>query len=435
MNTREIEAALAAADPVNRDRLDQLDLGAMEAELLADLDGEQPASPFGAKASRRRRSRRLALALAGGVAAATVAAFVILAGGTSERASRAYAAELVRFAESTPLLLLEGPGWRVEDVYEAPGGPYRPRGSAGEGSMEFVTGKPIPDETIHSTQVGKPQHMRGSSTLIYMKFREKGMLPPAVRQRKVELRWSRRSLASELRYAHEAPHPHDQHWVRLPVLGTTADVDTRAEQFVNQGGRGDRQMTAYWSEDGYLLELQAAVPDLAAFEERLQWLTKVESQTWLEAMPPQVVKAADHDATVREMLRGIPLPDSFSLARVPTAGITTNRDQVQAAVISTVSCLWFRQWGEARASGDRAKASEAEKAMSTYARWPLFRELDRTNRYPAELIPELVTAMPSGHYEWRPGRQRRVLPRVEVLGCAREGIPVLPWKQRRQQER
>jgi hypothetical protein len=435
MNTREVEAALAATDPVDRDRLNQLDLGAMEAELLADLDGEQPAAAPQARASRRRRPRHLALALVGAAAAATAVAILVLAGGASEHPSRAYGAELVRFAESTPLLLLEGPDWRVEDMYEAPHGPYRPRGSAGEGSMEFVTGKPIPDETIRVTAVGKPEHRPGSKAPVYTKLRETGMLPPAVRQRKIELHWSHRSLASTLAYAHQYPHSQGQRWIELPVLGTTADVDTRATQFVNQGGRGDRQMTAYWVEDGYLLELQAAVPDLAAFEERLSWLTRVDSQIWLEAMPPQVVKAADHDATVREMLRGIPLPDGFSISRVPTAGITTNRDQVRAAVIGTVSCLWFRQWGEARGSGDEAKAGEAEKAMSTYRRWPLYRELDRANKYPAESIPKLVTGMPSGHYEWRPGKQRRILPRVEELGCAREGIPVLPWKQRRQNQR
>ena len=435
MNTREIEVALAAADPIDRDRLDRLDLGAMEAELLADIEGEQSASPFQVEAAPRRRPRHLALALAGTVAAATAFAIVVLVGGTSEHPSRAYGAELVRFAESTPLLLLEGPGWRVEDVYEAPHGRYRPRGSAGEGSMEFITGKPVPDETVLATPVGKPEHRPGSPAPVYTKLRASGMLPVAVRQRKVDLRWSRQSLESTLEYAHRYPHPHGQRWARLPVLGTTADVDTRAEEFVNQGGPGDRQMTAYWSEDGYLLELRAAVPDLAAFEARLDWLTRVNSQTWLEAMPAQVVKAADHDAAVREMLRGIPLPASFRPSRVPTAGITTNRDQVRAAVIGTVSCLWFQQWGEARESGDRAKAGEAEKAMSTYRRWPLFRELDRAGRYPAELIPELVAAMPSGHYEWRPGKQRRALPRVEALGCAREGIPVLPWKQRRQLER
>jgi hypothetical protein len=420
MNTREIEAALAAADPVDRDRLNRLDLGAMEAELLADIEGEQSASPFQVETAPRRRPRRLALALVGAAAAATAVAIVILAGGSSERPSPAYGAELVRFAESTPLLLLEGPGWRVEDVYEASHGAFQPRGSAGEGSMEFVTGKPISEKAIHVTRVGKLEYR---------------LLPPELRQRKVELRWSHRSLASTLGYAHKYSRHRGRHWVKLPVLGTTADVDTRAEESVDQGSPGDRQMTAYWSEDGYLLELQAAVPDLDAFEERLNWLTWVNSQTWLEAMPAQVVKAADHDAAVREMLRGIPLPVSFRASRVPTAGITTNRDQVRAAVIGTVSCLWFRQWEEGRTSGDRAKAGEAEKAMSSYERWPLFRELDRTSRYPADLIPELVDGMPSGHYEWRPGKRRRILPQVEALGCAREGIPVLPWKQRRQRKR
>jgi hypothetical protein len=39
--------------------------------------------------------------------------------------------------------------------------------------------------------------------------------------------------------------------------------------------------------------------------------------------------------------------------------------------------------------------------------------------------------MPSG--EGRRGW--RLLPQAEALGCARWGIPVLPWKQRRQNER
>ncbi|MFP5387867.1 MAG: hypothetical protein ACLGG5_01020, partial [Thermoleophilia bacterium] len=54
MKTRGLEIALAKADPVDLDRLDRLDLEAMEAELLADLDGEQTASPFQVEASPRR---------------------------------------------------------------------------------------------------------------------------------------------------------------------------------------------------------------------------------------------------------------------------------------------------------------------------------------------------------------------------------------------
>jgi hypothetical protein len=189
-------------------------------------------------------------------------------------------------------------------------------------------------------------------------------------------------------------------------------------------------MVALWTEDGYLLEMRAAVPDQAAFEERLGWLTKVDSQTWLDAMPAKVVKAADHDAAVREMLKGIPVPSTFTPSRVPDTGLTTDRYQVGAKVTATVSCLWFRQWGEARRTGNRAKELEAERAMATSKHWAILREMAKEGAYP-ETIWELAADMPSG----KGRRGWRLLPQAEALGCAREGIPVLPSKQKLQRER
>src|ERR1700749_60939 len=81
-----------------------------------------------------------------------------------------------RAAETSPRLLLQGPGWRVQHAGEE-------RGREGlQGSVEFVTGKPIPYETI--TYKGPGKHPR-----------ESGMFAPAVRQRRVELRWRKGSLA------------------------------------------------------------------------------------------------------------------------------------------------------------------------------------------------------------------------------------------------
>lgn len=409
MKTRQLELALAAANPVGQGSLDGLDLEAMEDELLADLDGEQPALP--PKAPPRGRRHRLTLALGGAALAAIVAAAVVLAGGTSENPTRAYGASLVRFAESSPLLLLEGPGWRVQNVVA------ERRRKGPEGSMEFVTGKPIPYESIYV-------HKNGTAT---------GMQPPSVRQRRVELFWRHGSLAETISFARRVPHPHGQRWITAPVLDTTAEVDTRAEGFRNQGGPGNRQMTAYWSEDGYLLEMRAAVPDQAAFEERLDWLTRVDLQTWLEAMPAKVVKAADHEAAVREMLKGIPVPSTFSTSRIPDEGLTTNRYQVGAKVTGTVSCLWFRQWGEARRSGDRAARLEAERAMATSKRWPILREMAKDGAYP-DAVWELAAAMPSGVWHWAT-HTWRLLPHAEGLGCARLGLPLLPRKQQLQRER
>jgi len=263
--------------------------------------------------------------------------------------------------------------------------------------------------------------------------RESGMLPPAVRQRRVELSWRHGSLAEAISTQHRSLHPHGQRWVKLPVLDTTAAVDTRAEFYVNQGGPGNRQMTALWFEDGYVLELRAAVPDQAAFEERLGWLTKVDSQAWLDAMPAKVVKAADHEAAVREMLKGIPVPSTFKPSRIPDEGLTTTRYQVGAAVTSTVSCLWLLQWGEARRTGDRGAELEADKAMATSKHWRILREMAKEGAYP-ESIWQVAAEMPSGVWE-HTGHQHPLLPRAEGLGCARLGLPLLPRKQKLQRER
>ncbi len=418
MKTREMEKALAAADPVGRGRLDGLELEAMEADLLADLEaGFSAPVELEAARPRPRRPRRFMLALGPAALAVIFAAVIFLAGGGSDHPSRAYGAELVRFAESTPLLLLEGPGWRVENVSESGEGAYMPHSSWGTGSMEFVTGPAIPSESTRISADG------GVS----------GMAPKAVRQRKVELSW----VPGKLGFG----GPIVRHPIKVPVLDTTALVNTRAEtayyfqtktekKRIDWGGPGDRQMVAIWHEGGYTLQLRAWVSDLAGFEERLGWLSRVDSQTWLDAMPAKVVKAADHDAAVREMLKGIPVPNSFKPSRIPDEGLTTNRYQVGASVTGVVSCLWFRQWGEARRNGDGKAEAEAEKAMATAKSWPILREMAKEGGYPPT-VWQLAAAMPSGEGK----RGWRLLPQAEGLGCARWGMPVLPWKQRLQRER
>ena len=141
MNAREIKRALAAADPlggVRATEVERLDFEAMEAELLADVvaDGTPAgtsAAPGGSSSPldrtaeptstfelprARRRPPRLALGAGAVAIAAAVAVVVVLSGGGSGHPTPAFGAEQIRFAESTPLLLLEGPGWRVQEVTE-----------------------------------------------------------------------------------------------------------------------------------------------------------------------------------------------------------------------------------------------------------------------------------------------------------------------------
>jgi hypothetical protein len=421
MNAREIKAALTAADPLGREQLEalgRLDFAAMEADLLADAEDEPLASTAGPRRTRRRPAN-LALAGAAIVVIAAIAIAIVFAGGGSSSSSRAYGAEVVRFAESTPLLLLEGPGWRVQEVDE-----YKTR-EGNEGQMEFVTGKPVPWGVlkIHGN-INEGQHVEG-------------LQPASERQRTVHLEWrelSQESLEQAIGWERKRVHPHGRHFVRLPVSETTALVDTHAEVFVNQGGSGDHEMVALWSEGGDVLRMVAAVPNLAAMKERLGWVTKVDSQTWLEAMPAKVVKAAELEGTMRAMLRGVPLPRTFTPSRIPNEGLTTSRNQVAGKVAVTVSCLWFRQWGEAVRTGDAAAQAEAERAMATSHHWPLLNPSTGEAPGITSSIWRVADEMPQGYWDFR-GHHRDLLAHAEGMGCARLGLPLLPEKMQRQRER
>ena len=345
MKTREMERALAAADPVARGRLDGLDFEAMEADLLADLEGEQ-AALLGVGVEpprpRSRSRRRLVLALGSAALALTLAAFFILAGGASERPSRAYGAELVRFAESTPLLLLEGPGWRVDSVDEL---------ESGEGTMGFVEGNPVaPEAVATSANEAKPR-----------------VAPVSVRQSWVALAWHNSKLSEMLKLQFEGPvdrTPSRKVTMMIPALGTKVYIDTRAESSPKYGGPDDHEMVAIWSEDGHVLVLSSRVPDLAAFQERLGWLHRVDAQTWLDAMPAKVVKAADYGATVHEMLQGIPLPPGFDPAKIPDLrpdhrSLPGGRRGRRRSCLRMVSPLGRspRRSGRRRRAGSRTRAA------------------------------------------------------------------------------
>lgn len=359
MSMDTLERELQAANPVAGPALAALELGECEEALGRALMAEPAATPEPAPRSRPRR--RLLLAAAG--AAAAVAIAVLLLGGNrvAEQPSSAYGAELVRYAESTPLLLLDEPGWRVNSLVQVDGG---------HGVLGTVT--------------------------------DKG----PVKQRWVQLSWYPAGLTEELFRGTLHPRrdrtPGRRFWTRLPNLGARVHIDTRAESAPQYGRPGDREMNALWKEGGQVMFLTSRVPSLAAFRERLQWLRRVDAQTWLDAMPRRVVKAAEHSTTVAEMLRGIPLPPGFDPSQVPHAGLTTDRYQVGAEVGGAVACAWFRRWGQARAAGDTSAAAEAERVLlGSEEQWPIFREMAKEGAYPATVI-EYARKLRGGTWFGRP---------------------------------
>lgn len=423
MKRQEIEATLAAAYPIDRERIGRLDIESLEADLLADVDelGERDglllvagATPPDRPRGWRSGSRRLGLGVAVAALAAAVVAVALLAGGGEERPSSAYGAELVRFAESSPLLLLEAPKWGIRDI-----GHLR----STQGYIDFTeeSPEPHPDEALETRAETKRHETPPAVIARSLRFMELTWRDGS--QNKIRFRDGRLRVSSYSPYEHKVVWgelPGHSFKTTIPTLGVTAYVDPRTERSWRQGGPGHRWMLAVWKEGGRLIELRAHVPDLAAFRERLGWLRRVSAEEWLDAMPPRIVKSVDYVATVEGMLEGIPQPPGFDPTTLEQAEVTTDRYQVGAAVGGAVACSWFRVWGEALGSGDTAAAEEAEAVLQGAGSWPIFEELAKEGAYPATVL-EYADKMPSREWFGRP-----LLPEADKgLSCAERGYPAV----------
>ncbi len=410
MTSQDLDRRLAAAYPVDRGRIGRLDIESWEADLLTDLDA-WPSTPATPTPRRPLLRRRPAVAVVGGILALALVAAVMLAGGGGGHPSRAYGAQLIRFAESTPLLLLEGPGWGVRDVDQRLGG---------EGNIEFTRASPDPHPGEPLMTRSDVKHHITPEPVIERRQRVVTMVWLDARKYKIVWRDGNLTTSFYDEYLGRWVRGHEPgRWFRttIPALGVTAYVDPRAESAPIQGGPGDRLMVAIWKEGDHLIELRASAPDLAGFRERLGWLHRVDAEEWLDAMPAKVVKAAEYGATAKAMLRGIPLPPGFDPSSIPDRGLTMDRYQVGAAVGGAVACAWFERWGEARAEDDVAAAREAEGVLlASERRWPIFRQMAKEGAYPATVI-EYAEHMRSGRWYGRP-----LLKEAEQgLGCAAKG--------------
>jgi hypothetical protein len=380
------EIALIRALAAGEDRPDPAARAAARQALDA---GFGSASPDSSRQRRDSSPRRRFIALGGAVALATAALVVLFAvGEDSGSPQRAYGAKLVSFAESTPLLLLEGPGWQVRNVVQW---------QHGSGSMEFGPGPAGPAEPHPSRR-----------EIIQREAR----LPIVTRA--VKLSWAPWARGARGWLGSYQSHGFT---ITAPVLGTVAHIDPNAESSI-AGAGGRRWMIAIWKEGGRVLSLSAWVPDLAAFRERLGWLQRVDAQSWLDAMPQRVVKAADYGAEVREMLQGIPLPAGFDPSKIPNRDVTTNRYSVGKAVGGAVACEWFSRWFDARAAHDVGAAREARQTLLRSGSWPVFRRITTEGSYP-QLVVEFAEALPSGRWGHdRPLRQ------IINSGCTEIGFPL-----------
>jgi hypothetical protein len=332
--------AVASANPLPSDAAERLTLHEAEQEMLEAILAQSVPAPL-RHGARRRWTPGRRLGAVGAAAAAVLALLAVWPLGHDGGGPSSALAQLVRFANASPLVLLDAHGWEVI---------YANEDSAREGELRFQLG-------------GAPRHLPVSVG--------------ALVGRQSDLAWRAGTLSDWIR--DRAASAMSRSTAR--VLGTTAQV------FQYRWGRpGDRDITALWEFGGRVLEYRAEVRDLAAFDRQLSALRRVDSTTWLLAMPANVVKTPNRHQVVAQMLQGIPLPPGFTAAQIGGSQLTNDRYQLGAAVSGTVACTWFALWSHARQTGDHTGVQRAVAAMATAGHWLILRQMAAEGDYPGVLI-------------------------------------------------
>ena len=271
-----------------------------------------------------RRFRKRAVVLVTAIAAAAAAALVGVT--LSERdGGTAWAAALVRVAETAPRLLVDAPGWRVSRANEF---------GVGYGEMTFAKG-----------------------------------------ERQLELRWER---GADLGVKFADPRS------GVEALGTMTVQGTEARLF-RYAGTDD--FVAAWSQGGYGLHARGLAPDLATFTALVGTLHEVGVDAWLSAMPESVVRPAGRSKVVLEMLADVPLPPGFDVAPLLRGrdGAVLDRYQLGAQVAGAVACAWLDRWVTARHGGDARSVRQAVGALGTSHDWGVLQDMQAAGDYPKVL--------------------------------------------------
>lgn len=267
-----------------------------------------------ARVRRERPQRRRLLRIAAPMGVAAVAALVaLLAIDRGGGTGRAYAAAAVRAAETSPRLLVDDPDWKVERADEW---------QAGAGEM--TVGNGTDQVAIRWMDGADYQGLVTSRT------------DKSVRQEQIK------------------------------VLGDEALLAINDDP---------PAVWAVWLRDGTTIEV-AGRGDVDTFRHVLDRLKAVDVDTWLGAMPADVVAPdGDHASAVDDMLRGVPLPPGFDADALRSSDLVRDRYQLGAQVISAVTCGWLDSYFAAKGSGDKAGMADAAAQLATSRQWPILQEM------------------------------------------------------------
>ena len=351
MTARHDDRRLANVNPWPQHRVGSLPVRDAGRALLEEIMATLVLDHPAAPAPEHRRPRWLMpVAVAAAVLLVVGVPVYLTRGGTGHEAS--YAASATRVAEANPRVLVSAPGWQVARVESF---------TAAEGEMTFADGD-------HELDV----HWRAAKDY-------QGYL---------------------------ADRSHGNTSAPVEVLGRQGTIFRH--------GRSTDFTTLVPPRGANFLEIRGDLGSRPAYLEVLASLEAVPIGTWLDAMPDNVVQPGDMDATVAEMLRGVPLPPGFDAGPLST-DLPSERYQVGAQVAGAVACAWLDRWDDARRDGDARAERTALQAMQTSKRWPVLLQMNADGDYP-EVVWEIADGIAGRKREFFGGLPTRTT-WTQGLGC------------------
>lgn len=320
--------------------------------------------------SGSRVPRGVGLLLTAAVAAVAV---LVAVGGGDKGPTPAFGAALVRFANASPRVLLQLPGWHVTYVLQDPDG---------HGEIHFVRGpaNAAGDPVGNQTEAALSGHF-------------------------VQLTWT--PVTAYVRAHLKFGHQHIPTGLGVPV--TTLVGEGHSRRWID--------LQAWFLYGNRILEFRATAPTMAAYRAELSALHSVTATRWLEAMPASVIKSANAHAAVQQILRDVPLPHNFEVDKIRGIALTQNRYDLAVAALGAVACQWTADWARARAAGDKTAERQALTAMGTAPHWPVFTWMKRQGAWPSVMIGYAGT-MPKGNWYGTP----LTVAANHAFGCRRLGI-------------
>lgn len=317
-----VDAQVRRAARMSDERIAELVGSAAEAGLMEqimatppsavpELAGEPPHQPVTPSWRRPSRpARRRLVSLAVAASMGAAALFTVQAV-QDDDAGAAWAAHAVEVAEGAPRLLVDDEDWRVD---------YADEFEPDRGSMDFTDG-------THELWVT----------------------------------WS-------------------SAWDLETILDNRREVAVAEETVTVAGREGtlftyrDDEYAVIWQHGVNVVEaLMLGGVEESTYRDLIAAIHTVDVDTWLSALPEDVVRPADSQAVLAELLADIPLPDGYEIT--PAAGAVT-RHQLVHTVEREAVCAWVTEWVRASDAGDRAAVEAAAMALGGARDWAVQDEVE-----------------------------------------------------------